>query len=69
MAHTKPTDPRAPTAEMVRAARAAAGIDERTAGRMVHRTASAWIDWETGARRMDIALWELFNLKAHGRLP
>ena len=69
MGNKKKTDPRTPSADAIRAARIAAGLDERAAAKLIHRNAAAWADWETGARPMDLALWELFTLKTGGRLP
>ena len=52
-----------PTPGEIKAARAAAGITQTVAGRLVHTTCRVWQQWEAGDRRMHPAMWELFNHK------
>lgn len=60
-----PADP--PPKEIVRAARRAAGLTQTEAAAMIYRTRRNWQQWESGERRMDAALFELFLIKR--RLP
>lgn len=53
-----------PTAEMIRAARVAAGLTQAEAAAVVHRPSyRTWQDWERGRARMPLDAWELFLLK------
>lgn len=59
--------PASPSAERVREIRAAAGLSQTEAAKLVHVTLTAWQRWEctgdlTSARRMPAACWELFLL-------
>lgn len=56
-----------PTKEQIRQARELAGLSTAEASALVHRTQRNWQQWESGARAMDAALWELFSLKAKTR--
>ncbi|MDN3368276.1 helix-turn-helix domain-containing protein [Ralstonia pseudosolanacearum] len=55
--------PDSPSAEQIRAAREAAVLTQSQAAALIYRTARNWQQWEGGERRMDPALWELFELK------
>jgi DNA-binding transcriptional regulator YiaG len=52
-----------PTTAAVLAARETAGLTQRDAAALLHRTERNWQQWEIGERRMDPALFELFQLK------
>ena len=52
-----------PTPAAIKFARAAAGITQTAAARLVHTTCRVWQQWESGDRRMHPAMWELFNHK------
>jgi hypothetical protein len=54
-----------PTPDEVKAARVAAGLTQTAAADLVHRTLRNWQQWESGARRIDLALWDLFQLKVN----
>ncbi len=56
-----------PTPEEIRQARELAGLSTADASALVHRTQRNWQQWESGARAMDAALWELFTLKLKPR--
>jgi DNA (cytosine-5)-methyltransferase 1 len=51
----------------IRTARKAAGLTQREAAALVHRTSNEghkrWSEWENGATTMPPAEWELFLLK------
>lgn len=53
-----------PTAEQVRAARTAAGQTQAEAAALIHMGARAWRHYETGARAMHPAFWELYRIKS-----
>jgi putative transcriptional regulator len=53
-----------PTPAQVLAARTASGRTQRAAAALIYRTERNWQQWESGERRMDPALFELFALKA-----
>ncbi|MBP8169090.1 MAG: hypothetical protein KAX99_05435 [Azonexus sp.] len=57
----------APTPSEIRQARESAGLSTAEASALVHRTQRNWQQWESGARAMDAALWELFSLKSKAR--
>ena len=61
--------PEIPTPEQIQAVREDAGLTKSEAARLLYRTFRNWQYWETGERRMDRALWELFLIKsaAHKR--
>jgi hypothetical protein len=53
-----------PSLEEIRAARVAAELDRAAAAELVHLGhAVRWAEYETGARGIDMAKWELFLLK------
>ena len=56
-----------PTPFEIRQARESAGLSTAEASALVHRTQRNWQQWESGARAMDAALWELFSLKSKAR--
>jgi DNA-binding transcriptional regulator YiaG len=56
-----------PTPSEIRQARESAGLSTAEASALVHRTQRNWQQWESGARAMDAALWELFSLKSKAR--
>lgn len=56
----------APTPEIIKAARAAAGLTQTQAAELIYCTMRAWQDWEGGQRAMHPAFFELFLLKAKG---
>lgn len=58
------TAPRHPAPSAIRAAREAAGLTQSAAAALLYKTCRAWQQWEAGERRMDVAYWELFLLKA-----
>jgi DNA (cytosine-5)-methyltransferase 1 len=51
------------TPDRVRAARAAAGHTQSEAAALIYRTRRAWQDWESGARNVDPAAFELYLIK------
>jgi DNA (cytosine-5)-methyltransferase 1 len=60
---------RNPSPDEIRQARESAGLTQIEATRLIYCTLRAWQDWESGARRMHPALWELWRLKVQLRLP
>jgi len=53
-----------PTTDEIRAARAESKLDRASAAALVHLGhAVRWAEYETGARAIDLAKWELFLLK------
>lgn len=53
-----------PTIEEIRAAREETGFDRAQCAALVHLGhANRWAEYETGARLIDLAKWELFLLK------
>jgi DNA-binding transcriptional regulator YiaG len=48
----------------IKAARERHALTQGAAASLIYRTARNWQQWEGGERRMDPALWELFQLKA-----
>lgn len=52
-----------PTPAAVLAARTAARLTQRDAGALIYRSERNWQQWESGDRRMDPALFELFQIK------
>jgi DNA-binding transcriptional regulator YiaG len=52
-----------PSPEQVRAAREAAGLTQTAASAVIYCSLRAWQDWESGARRMHPAFWELWQAK------
>lgn len=57
-----------PAPAEIRAARTAAGLTQTEAGAVIYCTLRGWQDWESGARRMHPALWELWRIK-RGIIP
>jgi DNA-binding transcriptional regulator YiaG len=54
---------RNPSPQEIRRVREFLQLTQEQAASTVHRTGRNWRQWENGERRMDAALWELFNLK------
>lgn len=53
-----------PSAAQIRSARHTSGLTQRGAAALVHlRAPQRWAEYENGARRIDLARWELFLLK------
>ncbi len=52
-----------PAPTEIRAARERAGLTQTQAAQLVHGTMRAWQEWESGNRKMNPGLWELFNIK------
>ena len=58
------TDITRPTTDEIRAAREVSKLDRAAAAALVHLGhAVRWAEYETGARGIDMAKWELFLLK------
>lgn len=57
------TTPISPTPEAIRAVRAASGLTQTAAARLVYCTLRRWQAWEAGEHRMHPALFELFLRK------
>jgi putative transcriptional regulator len=55
---------RSPRPAAVAAARSAANLTQAEAGALVYCSRRGWQDWESGARRMHPAFWELWRQKA-----
>lgn len=54
-----------PTPEDIRSARLAAGLTQAQAAALVHlRAPVRWTEYETGARNIDRARWDLFRLRS-----
>lgn len=53
-----------PSPEEIRAARETARLTQAAAGALLHTTSRTWQQWESGARSMHPAFWELFKLKS-----
>ncbi|OZB49424.1 MAG: transcriptional regulator [Polynucleobacter sp. 39-45-136] len=52
-----------PLSEEIRAARQSAGLTQTKAAALIHATCRAWQKWEAGDAKMNLASWELFNIK------
>lgn len=52
-----------PTPKQIRAARTAAGHTQTEAAAVIYKSLRGWQDWESGARKMDPALLELYRIK------
>lgn len=63
-ASPRPTTPLRPTPDDVRAARLSAGLTQEAAAALVHASRRGWQDWESGARTIPSAEWELYLLYA-----
>jgi DNA-binding transcriptional regulator YiaG len=60
---------RQPTLLEIKDARVRAHLTQLAAATLVHRNDSArWREWESGRVRIDLAVWELFLLKAELRV-
>lgn len=53
-----------PTAEQVARARARVKMTQSEAAALIYRQWRSWCRWEQGIRKMDPALWELWQIKA-----
>ena len=53
-----------PSTDEIRAAREAARLTQAAAGALLHTTSRTWQQWESGARSMHPAFWELFLIKS-----
>jgi DNA-binding transcriptional regulator YiaG len=53
----------------VLAARQRAGLTQAQAGALLYVNALAWFRWESGARKMHPAFWELFGRKCARSRP
>lgn len=51
------------TPDRIQAARAAAGLSQAQCARMLQVAERTWRRWETGAKPMPYAAWELLNIK------
>lgn len=51
-----------PAPEIIRAAREAVGHTQTVAAGTIHGTLRTWQDWESGARRMHPAAFDLYRL-------
>lgn len=54
---------KAPTPDQITAARHKAGLTQSQAAALLYKNLRSWQKWEGGERKMDAALWELFNIK------
>lgn len=54
-----------PTPSDIKTARAACGLSQTAAARLIYSTLRTWQDWEAGKARMHPGLWELFCIKAN----
>ena len=52
-----------PTPADVKSARIEAGLTQKKAAAVIHKTLLAWQRYESGDRAMDAAYWELFLIK------
>ena len=52
-----------PAPAAIKGARAAAGLTQTDAARLVYCTLRGWQQWESGERRMHPGLWALFLLR------
>lgn len=59
------TIPRAksPTPALIFETRKKAGLTQAQCARLIYKTPRAWQMYERGDRQMDLAWWELFNIK------
>ena len=58
---------RNPHPEEIRGLREKAGLTQTQAGGLVYASLRAWQDYESGARRMHPAIFELFRIKLEKR--
>jgi hypothetical protein len=61
---SEPTIGKIPSADEVREARRKTGLSARAASALVYRKLRWWQMCESGFRKMDPAIWELWLLKA-----
>lgn len=61
--HTEQRPP-SPTADQVRAARAAAGLSAAAAARLIYMDGRTWRYYEAGTREMHPAVWHTFRARA-----
>ena len=54
-----------PTPLVIKEKRLAHNLSQSEASQLVHRSLRNWQQWEQGDRKMDLALWELFNIKVN----
>src|SRR5262245_28403908 len=54
-----------PPATAVKAARLQAGLTHRQAAQVIHAGQARWLQWESGTRRMDRALWEYWLVQTN----
>jgi putative transcriptional regulator len=52
-----------PSPETIRAQREALGLSQAAAAAIIYSAERSWQDWESGARRMHPAFWELWMMK------
>jgi len=52
-----------PAPASIRRDREASGLSQTDAAALIYCTLRGWQDWESGARRMHPAMWELFQFK------
>lgn len=52
-----------PTPQQIKEARLDAGLTQQQCADLVHVNIRSWQKWESGERPMNLAAWELFNLK------
>jgi DNA-binding transcriptional regulator YiaG len=52
-----------PTTTEIKAKRLELGLTQTEAGKLVGAKIRSWQDWESGARNMPSAKWELFLIK------
>jgi putative transcriptional regulator len=60
---------RNPTTAVIRQAREAAKLTQTQAAELIYCTLRGWQDWESGARRMHPAFFELFRMKVDRTTP
>jgi putative transcriptional regulator len=58
-----------PTKTEIRHARKQAGLTQSQAAELVHASLGGWRKWESGAREMHAAFWELFLIKINLKTP
>jgi putative transcriptional regulator len=52
-----------PTPEQIKEYRRQASLTQTQAANLIYKSLRAWQQYEAGDRKMDAALWELFQLK------
>jgi DNA-binding transcriptional regulator YiaG len=60
---------RNPRPDEIRRARERAGLTQTAAAALIYCTLRGWQDWESGARRMHPAFWELWRRKVAAEAP